>query len=525
MKLSLLIMDDNSYEREALKSCINWSILGIEDIYLAENGSRGWDIFCKHQPQIVLSDIKMPEMDGLTFIQHVRESNSRARVIFLSAYDDFHYAQQALSRNAFRYLLKPVNAKELIEAVRQAVDDVITETLDGEEKAAFYAMLEDVQDAGREKYLKRYLLETMSPSDRSTLYLHMNRVCDLTLSPQMAVAVLQLRSPAEYSRLQEYLRAFSAQWPLSMGFTHGANAVVLVLQQLRFDQNAFAANMEKALRILPDHEYMALGVSDMTDNALMLPHCYAQALESARRCERHGYDRCFFAWEKSPEAPAPEGHTEQLLSLIEKNIRSGQFPQAELQKLAHSPDGARDLTEFKGALIHFMSRLINDQQVRWVCDGDEELLCEESLYTSIIRGDSVPTLVETVNEWLKAVAERFAYQSMDKKQQIALEIKRIIDEEYASNITLKYLSGRVFLSSNYAHILFKNIYGYTVNHYLTQVRIQKACELLADTNYPISQIAQMIGYEHSTYFFSIFKRIIGVRPAEYRRHHQKEGAE
>ena len=72
MELSLLIMDDNSYEREALRSCINWNTLGIEKIYLAENGKRGWELFAAHQPQIVLSDIKMPEMDGLAFVSRVR---------------------------------------------------------------------------------------------------------------------------------------------------------------------------------------------------------------------------------------------------------------------------------------------------------------------------------------------------------------------------------------------------------------------------------------------------------------------
>ena len=524
MELSLLIMDDNSYEREALRSCINWNTLGIEKIYLAENGKRGWELFAAHQPQIVLSDIKMPEMDGLAFVSRVRENNSKARVIFLSAYDDFEYAQRALSQNAFRYLLKPVNSRELIEVVRQAVDDVITQTLDDEERAAFYAMLSDIQDAGREKYLKRYLMESMPSSERSSLYLHMNRVCGLTLAPRMAAAVLRLHQGVEYDRLQSLVRALSAQFSCAAaGFTHGADTIVLALHQLKGGRKELAAQAEEALKKMPGREGMALGISDLTDNALTLPECYAQAEESVQRCELQGYERCFFAWDKEPEqSPQPAGQAEQLLSQIEARVRSGQFPQEELEHLADSLRGNYDLSEFKGTLIHFVSRLINDRQVRWVCEGDDEMLSEESLYTAIIRGDSVPSLMETLREWLQALSERFRFQSLDKKQQTALEIKQIIDREYAENITLKYLSGRVFLSSNYAHILFKSIYGYTVNHYLTQVRIQKACELLSDTNYPIAQIATMIGYEHSTYFFSIFKRMIGVTPTEYRRRHQKE---
>ena len=524
MELSLLIMDDNSYEREALKSCMNWNTLGIGKIYLAENGKRGWELFEEHQPQIVLSDIKMPEMDGLTFASRVRERNSRAKIIFLSAYDDFEYARCALSQNAFRYLLKPVNSRELTEVVRQAVDEVITQTLDEEERAAFYAMLADIQDAGREKYLKRYLMESMPSSDRGSLYLHMNRVCGLTLAPRMAVAVLRLHQGVEFDRLQSLSHALSDHFSCAAaGFTHGADTVVLVLHRLKGGREELAARAEEALKKTEGSEGMALGVSDLTDNALTLPECYARAEESAGRCEVQGYGRCCFAWDRE-EAPAPgrPGQTEQLLSQIEAQVRTGRFPGEALERLADGLRGNLDLSEFKGTLIHFVSRLINDRQVRWVCEGDDEVLSEESLYTAIIRGGSVPALTETLREWLQALAERFRFQSMDKKRQTAMEIKQIIDREYAENITLKYLSGRVYLSSNYAHILFKSIYGYTVNHYLTQVRIRKACELLSDTNYPIAQIAPMIGYEHSTYFFSIFKRMIGLTPAEYRRRHQKE---
>ncbi|MEG0767815.1 MAG: helix-turn-helix transcriptional regulator, partial [Clostridia bacterium] len=305
----------------------------------------------------------------------------------------------------------------------------------------------------------------------------------------------------------------------------GANTIVLVLHRLRTERALFAKTVASVLQSMPDHEDMALGVSDLTDNALALPACYTQALESVRRCERHGYAHCFFVWEKAQPESKPAGQAEQILAQIEASVRAGQFPAEAVECLAHTLDASCDLSGFKGTLIHFVSRFIHDKQVRWVCDGDAELLCEESLYAALIRGDSVPALLETIREWLTAVAERFAFQSMDKKQQIALEIKRIIDTEYVSNITLKYLSGRVYLSSNYTHILFKAIYGYTVNHYLTQVRIQKACELLADTQYPIAQIAPMVGYEHSTYFFSIFKRMMGGTPAEYRRCHQKEGVE
>ncbi len=525
MKLSLLIMDDNSYEREALRACINWRLLGIESIYLAENGKRGWELFCAHQPHIILSDIKMPEMDGMEFVQKVRAASSKAKVIFLSAYDDFRYAQFALSQNAYRYLLKPVNAKELIDAVRSAVEDVITEELGAEEQAQFFSVLADMREAGKEKYVKRYLLEPMSAEARGELYLQMNRLCGLSLAPQMAVVVAHLREAQEYQALQSCLRALSGALSPAVAFPHGTQTLVLLLHQLRQDQANFSIFIQNALKSCPQHAHLALGVSSLTDNALELPELYQQAEASARQCQRHGYGQCFFHWDKAAPESHPTGAMEQTLQSIESNLRAGTAPGKELMHIERTLGAECDLALLKGTLIRFASKLVNDPQVRWVCDGDAELLSEEALYTALIRGDSVPALLETLGAWLNDIAERFAFQSMDKKQQIALEIKRIIDSEYASNITLKYLSGKVYMSSNYTHILFKSIFGYTVNHYLTQVRIEKARELLAQTAYPIAQIAPLVGYEHSTYFFSIFKRITGATPAEYRRLHQREGLE
>ncbi len=524
MRLSLLIMDDNSYEREALKSCINWQLLGIETIYLAENGRRGWELFCAHQPHIILSDIKMPEMDGMEFVKKVRAVSSHARVIFLSAYDDFRYAQFALSQNAYRYLLKPVNAKELIDVVRQAVEDVITEELGAEEQAKFYAVLSDIREAGKEKYVKRYLLDHMTEEERGELYLQMNRVCGLSLSPQMAVIVASMREALEYQALQACLRTLSGALTPAAAFPHGTQQLVLLLHQIRQEKAAFEAFVQSALAGCAEHPHMALGISSLTDNALELPRLYDQAAASARQCQRHGYGRCFFYGSETAKSAHPSGAIEQALEHIEGNLRAGYAPSKELARIERTLGSDCDLVSLKGTLIRFASKLMHNPQVRWVCDGDAELLSEETLYTALIRGDSVPALLETLGNWLDDIAERFAFQSMDKKQQIAMEIKRIIDNEYASNITLKYLSSRVYMSSNYTHILFKSIFGYTVNHYLTQVRIEKACELLVQTSYPIAQIAPMLGYEHSTYFFSIFKRVTGTTPAEYRRLHQRGGA-
>lgn len=524
LRLSILIIDDNSYEREALRACIPWHLLGIDEIRLAENGRKGWALYCEHRPQIILTDIKMPEMDGMEFVRRVRAEDSKTRILFLSAYDDFRYAQFALSHNADHYLLKPVNSKELVEVIRKAVDEVITEELDAEERAAFYAMLEEVREAGMEKYVRRYLLESLTPQERGELYLQMGRVCKLSFVPPLSVAVFRFREKQEYKRLQALLSRLSGSLEPAASLVLDTQSLVLILHKVQESRSDFAAKLNQTLDALPEQGALAVGVSSLTDNAMELRELYQQAVSCTNRCERHGYGRCFFVWDRYDMGRSNPDKLDACLERAEASMLAGTSPRHALEGIAESLEPECDLSSLKGAVIRYAGRLINESQVRWICDSDPELLSEEALYTALIRADSVPALTGTLGDWMETVAERFAYQSVDKKQKTALQIKHIIDTEYAGNITLKYLSGKVYLSGNYIHILFKSIYGHTVNHYLTEVRIQKACQLLSGTGYGIAQIATMVGYEHNTYFFSIFKRMTGMTPAEYRRAHQEEDA-
>lgn len=524
MRLSILIIDDNSYEREALRTCIPWSLLGVEDIYLAENGKTGWGLYGKHHPTMILTDIKMPEMDGLEFVSRVRAEDPKTRILFLSAYDDFRYAQFALSHNADQYLLKPVNSKELVEAIRKVVDEIITEELNEEERVAFYAMLKESREASIEKYIRRYLLESLSPRERGELYLQLSSIGKLSLVPPLAVVIFHFRPSLEYKHLHALLRRTSQILAPAAGLALDAHSLVLILHKVQGGRQELAAKVTQTLIELPERDELVIGVSDFSDNALELRELYQQAISCVNRYERYGYGRCFFVWDRQePGRPDPD-KLDKCFKQAEALMLAGNSPRQALADISEKLGPDSTLSELKGAVIRFVSRLINTSQVQWICKAEEELLSEETLYTALIRADSAPVLADILSSWMEAVAERFTYQSVDKKQKIALQIKQIIDTEYASNITLKYLSQKVFLSSNYVHILFKSIFGRTVNHYLTEVRIQTACRLLSDTGYGIAEIAPQVGYEHNTYFFSIFKRITGMTPAEYRRMHQEEGS-
>ena len=231
VKLTLLIVDDNSYEREALRSCINWVLLGIEDVYMAENGLSAWEMCRECVPDIIITDVKMPGMDGIGLIRKLRENACRAKIIFVSAYEDFSYVQSALRQSAFAYILKPVNTQELTEVVRNAVDSVIAEKLDHDERERHYAMIVEMQDAAREKYLRQLLQEKMSLSTRNELYKKMQKVSSVAITPPFGVLAIKYEEISEVA-LSGILSAVGGECSVFACFRQDSSTTIVVLHGL-----------------------------------------------------------------------------------------------------------------------------------------------------------------------------------------------------------------------------------------------------------------------------------------------------
>ena len=120
----LLIIDDDIMIREGIKNAIVWEKHGIDRVETADNGEEGWDIFKELLPDIVLTDIRMPGKDGLELLSDIKQFREETKVIILSGYDDFSYAQTAIKSGAFDYLLKTSDARQLLESINKANQEI-----------------------------------------------------------------------------------------------------------------------------------------------------------------------------------------------------------------------------------------------------------------------------------------------------------------------------------------------------------------------------------------------------------------
>ena len=127
---TMILVEDESFERNALRHCIDWNLIGVQIIGEAANGAQGLSLVMDLRPDIVLTDVKMPVMDGIEMARRIRQFSEETKILFVSSYDDFEYAKQAIDLAIKAYIMKPVNEAELLRVVKKAVDEVTGSALE-----------------------------------------------------------------------------------------------------------------------------------------------------------------------------------------------------------------------------------------------------------------------------------------------------------------------------------------------------------------------------------------------------------
>jgi two-component system response regulator YesN len=191
--LKLLIVDDEELTRNGLAKCINWAKLKLEVIGCVADGQKALDLFAKKPADIVITDIRMPKMDGLELIKALKAIDSTIVVIFLSAYDDFKYAQQAVKFDAFDYILKPIDVELLQSVVKNAINFKVTQQ-ERDAKILPTMNTTDLSFLATENFnskLKENLLHALETGDSSQARTLLNAIWNELLAKNYALDLIK----------------------------------------------------------------------------------------------------------------------------------------------------------------------------------------------------------------------------------------------------------------------------------------------------------------------------------------------
>ena len=508
----LLLVDDNQFVLDGFREKINLGDLGIELSAVAANGEEALCLAGAVQPDIIVTDIKMPRMDGMALLEAVAKSGRSVKTVILSGYSDFEYARRAISLNAVEYLLKPI-LKTDIEA---CLARIVQELKNRDEEARRKSRQEDQlrQSSG---IVKSHLITGLLEGKAETLCDdRLAAVCPaLFAGPVAAVVVERDRVAAGAEGMEPMallLGAVECALPGCAGVVLGERRTALLLPAGPTRAAALAALRRvyaEACRLAAGPVSVAAG--EPAERPDGIHRSYLQAVEAM------GYR---LIWGGGAVLP----HWE----VVCHGGKSARFDQSLKKALDIAAQGKREAT--MAALDEFYGGIATHRDCRpadvtgasnrlalcslAILRGEGGSLCESALWEQL---NTLETL-EDVRGWIKGVFER-AHSAADERSRFSHIVNRVIDvvdRDYAKDLLLKDIADELFISTNYLTTLFRKETGVTFKKYMTGVRVRKAMELLRDPQYKVYQIAGLIGYESEEHFSRVFKETTGLTPREYK---------
>ncbi|PDO10544.1 MAG: hypothetical protein BLM47_06630 [Candidatus Reconcilbacillus cellulovorans] len=533
----VMIVDDEPEIRQGLRLKVDWESLGLTVAAEASDGEEALKILENEDIDIVLTDMLMPVMDGVSFLDACRSRYPHVRILVLTGYEDFRYARAALRNRAKDYILKPVSSDELSAALQAVVRELDEEYLDRDERARIAWRLSQYYKEMREQMLVRLVREPIGDDravrDRLTTFelsdwdartirfatagLRRFRADTAEKTPRGVADDPDDRSPDTLRLPFVMLSREFAETKRIPAFADG-QAPGLFTFLLPDDP--------EAIRRLLDEYADCVRRYLRADVAVGLGEPVA-----GYRAWKEGYTSALLAWHL---AAGGLGGGQSLAEEPGRNDPSAAPPAAvdsESAILRLLDEGKLDVLE--QAFREELSAAFADSRIRFVktvfrlhllvdavartfrvpLGPEESLWLRPELAAQMETPDqAVERLMQSVQRIERSVRER----AEDAERLRLRAVEQFIREHYMDDLNLTDLAEKFHYHPTYFSELFKAKIGKTFTQYLTDVRMENAARLLKETSLSLWDVAELSGFSSPSYFSSKFKRMFGVSPSEYR---------
>lgn len=464
---TVLVVEDEKMIRQGLAAMIRRAPTPTETVLEARNGLQAMEILQSQPVDLLVTDIRMPGMDGIELVAQTKSLPHIPLAIVVSGYDDFHYAVEMLRSGARDYLLKPVERDKLYELLARMEEELQTASRDQEHA-----------DTLRRQALRCLMLD-------------------------------DVRASAER---QEFLARYSSDFGQSayQVFCSVKAPGGLACRELMRDANGWSvAVIDMGVQLPPQ----CAGVSRVHASLDELHAAYAEARAA---CQRAYFDGPAALHQAGEASPAEAGIGEKELQKMVQLLGSNRYPEAfsilrqltvRVQRGQLAPDafaqGAQELSE----LIQTTYRTILETD-----RADLEAVANVWQY------DWIGGYLDAVSEWMEQFNHRLLNEFDDyRNKQKIRDAVVYIRSHYATPLNMATVSNQVNMNYSLFSLLFKQYVGTNFVNYLQKLRLNEAKQLLRETDLRVNEIGRRVGFSDDKNFLKVFKASEGVSPSEYRR--------
>ena len=509
-KISVMIVDDEKLAIDDLKSIIDWEEYGFEIITTAVNGKQALSKFQKYHPQVVLTDIKMPYMDGIELIRHLREIDTKTKILLLTAYKDFSYAKSAIQYGITDYIIKSeINSQSFKEKLFK-----LRKTIDSEDKAL---------NILKQKRIADYFNSNMDEVQVSDEELFFTPYCYLIIEQDLPINITG-DNFIEYDIYQN-------------------TDIILTLVRIEEgDPNIIAVS-----GIQHDQILIVIDIKENSQNKIRQTlFKYAEKIK-CKLNERFQSTFTIFIDDISADLTG----LKKMLSSRERFLAKFLLGNGEIYNLSDNRlEAEQGDIDVDGSLLNSLVEKMDSFGLRsnvgqlfdriFAINSYTNLYnTSRSLYDILRRhNDQLPdheklniNAKNNWNHWLNAKDIKRWFN--DRFQMLVTEKKRVYESCYSkaiikaidfiyknyskNNLSINSIADSVHLSTGHLCAMFKKETGKTLNNYITEVRINEAKRLLHESDRKVYDISSAVGYQSSQYFSQVFYKITGVYPAEYQK--------
>ncbi len=523
----LLVVDDENIIRNGIIATLRKSVDYFE-IFEAGNGKEALQLIEQENIDAMILDIRMPVMNGITVLKNLSESKRDILSVVLTGYDEFDYAKNALEYGAYKYILKPAVPSQLVELAEELKQKLDEQNRLQEE---FAALKEDFFK--NRQFQKEKLFQNILDGDYSDPWLEEQvRVLDIKLQgPYYQVAVLGIQSYDPSIRMDErYLIDYSIYRFLISYFQDNLSVEFF---QVNSDKYGFwfnvseldnASRVEDLYHLKEEieqrfHVICAVGLGDVYDKLSYAKFSYVGAENTLKYLSIQQMD---YVLEESKLKDDREGRTRLVFDFDEYTIalKSGNISVAldiinDFWKHVSMEADRLQVEEFYLILEQI---ILSSFQMLYQMSGEESNM-DVTAVGAIEQLNQINAL-EEIRSYLIGLVEKIIHAISETetsgRNNTINKIKDIVEKEYSHPLSMKYIAEKMDLNHIYMGQIFKKETGVSLNDYINKVRVNKAKKLLVESNDMVYEIADKVGYSDPQYFSTVFKRITGVSPKEYR---------